>query len=380
MPSSASARLPWIDHLRTFAIFLVVVTHSCVTYSHVGSWYVMSEHEPSLYGKLPFIVVEGMNQSFFMGLLFFLAAYFAHGSLARRGAGSFVRERLFRLGMPTLLFMLAIHPFILLGLNPWHTHFPPVATFYAHYLRTGEFVGSSGPLWFAFALLIFCLVLAAWRSVVPVPTDAALALAAPPAPRAIWLFAALLGLATFLVRQVQPLGTSVLNMQLAYFPQYLAAFALGLDAARRKWLVPLAATPHARRAGLVALIAGPISLLVLLIVGVRGGPHIFDGGLHWQAFGLALWEQLTGIGLSLGLLSLFSRRLNVETPPLRWLADRSFGVYVLHTPLLVALYMLFRTLPQAPLALAALMIVSGWLGSYLLADLAKRLPGLRSIL
>jgi glucan biosynthesis protein C len=106
------ARLPWIDHLRTAMIVLVVNMHACVTYSHVGDWYLMSEQEPTLAAKVPFIVWQSMLQSFFMGLLFFLAAYFAAGSLARRGRAGFVRERLVRLGLPTLLYMLVIHPFI----------------------------------------------------------------------------------------------------------------------------------------------------------------------------------------------------------------------------------------------------------------------------
>ena len=118
--ASDPKRLPWVDHLRTFAIFLVVIQHACVTYSHVGDWYAMSKHEPAMPTKLVFLFWEGHAQSFFMGLLFLLAGYFAYFSLQRRGPGGFLRERLVRLGAPTLFYMLVIHPFILLGLNPWH--------------------------------------------------------------------------------------------------------------------------------------------------------------------------------------------------------------------------------------------------------------------
>ena len=123
--SSAPARLPWIDHLRTLVILLVVSMHACVTYSHVGDWYVMAERVPSLPEKLVFIFWQAHLQSFFMGLLFFISGYFAHGALGRHGPGRFLRERAVRLGLPTLLYMLVIHPFILLGLNPWHADFPP---------------------------------------------------------------------------------------------------------------------------------------------------------------------------------------------------------------------------------------------------------------
>ena len=65
---------------------------------------------------------------------------------------------------------------------------------------------------------------------------------------------------------------------------------------------------------------------------------------------------------------------------MRWLADRSFAVYVLHAPILVALAMLFRALPQNMYGLVALLTFTGLVASYLLADLARRLPGLRAIL
>ena len=75
--SAPLSRLPWVDHLRTFVIILVVNMHACVTYSHVGDWYFMSKNEPTLAAKVPFIIWQGHLQSFFMGLLFFVSGYLA---------------------------------------------------------------------------------------------------------------------------------------------------------------------------------------------------------------------------------------------------------------------------------------------------------------
>jgi glucans biosynthesis protein C len=376
-------RLPWIDHLRTAIIVLVVNMHACVTYSHVGDWYVMTKPEPTMTAKLPFIVWQAMLQSFFMGLLFFISAYFAAGSLARRGGRGFVRERLVRLGLPACLYMLVIHPFILLVLNPWDHPFGPPAAFYARYLASGRFLGSSGPLWFAVALLLFCLGLAAWQSAVRSGRSVATAEVAVAAPSGKMLisFACVLGLGTFAVRLVQPIGTSVLNLQLGFFVQYVAWFLAGLQAARHGWLVPLATSRQAHIAGRLALVGGPVILLGLLAAGSKGATvETFFGGLHWQACSLALWEQLTGLGLALGALALFSRRGCVDSPVWRWLADRSFAVYVLHAPVLVALAILFRVLPYHLYGLVALLTVTGLVASYALADLARRIPGLKSIL
>lgn len=381
MASPSSARLPWVDHLRTLAILLVVNLHACVTYSHVGDWYFMAQPEPTLPAKVPFIVWQAHLQSFFMGLLFFVSAYFAHGSLARRGPGAFVRERLIRLGLPALLYMLVIHPFILLGLNPWSHDFGPPAAFYKNYLLTGRFLGSSGPLWFAVALLLFCLGLAAWRAVRPQPTAGQAGQGAAPTGAFLGCFALALGLGSFAVRLVQPIGTNVLNLQLCFFVQYIAFFVVGLHAARHGWLLPLASSARARTTGWATVIASPLVLLTLMLLGSRTAPpQIFFGGWNWQAFGFAVWEQFAGVGLSLGLLALFSKKFNFEHPQLRWLADRSFAVYVLHAPVIIALAMLYRALPQNIHLLVALLTLTGLTASFVLADLARRLPGLRSIL
>ncbi len=353
--------------------------HACVTYSHVGDWYMMAKPEPTMGAKVPFIVWQSMLQSFFMGLLFFLAAYFASGSLARRGPRGFMRERLIRLGLPALLYMLVIHPFILLGLNPWDHDFGPPAAYYQRYLASGKFLGSSGPLWFAVALLLFSGALAAWTKASRERPSAALV----PAPNGQRLlgFAVALGVGTFFVRLVQPIGTNLLNLQLCFFVQYIAWFLAGVHAARHGWLLTLATSRQARVAGWLALIGGPVALLALLAAGAKsGGVEAFFGGAHWQAFGLALWEQLTGLGLALGALALFADRANRDSTTLRWLADRSFGVYVLHAPVIIALAMLFRALPYHLYGLVALLTLTGLVASYALADLARRIPGLRAIL
>jgi peptidoglycan/LPS O-acetylase OafA/YrhL len=317
-----------------------------------------------------------------MGLLFFISGYFAQGSIARRGPGRFARERLFRLGLPALFYMLAIHPFILLVLNPWSYNFGSPGAFYLKYILSGRFLRSSGPLWFAVALLIFSLLLAGLRSFWQRPSirepDP---LTSPPKAAFLWTIAFALGLGTFAVRLVQPIGTNVLNLQLCFFVQYVAFFVCGLHAARHGWLLPLAASSCARAAGWLALLGGPILLLAVMFPGMSNGKvEYFFGGWHWQALGFAFWEQLAGVGLSLGALALFSRKLNFENRLTRWLDERSFAVYVLHAPVLIGLAMSFRALPQNMYALAALLTATGLLASYVVADLFRRIPVFRSFL
>ncbi len=382
-PPSGNVRLAWVDQLRTLVIVLVVNMHACVTYSHVGSWYVKEGPDPPLFIKVAFVFWQAHLQSFFMGALFLVAGYFANGSLGRKGAAPFVRGRLVRLGLPTLLYMLVIGPLILFVINPNRHAYGSVAGAYLGYLAHGRFLGESGPMWFAAALLAFSVALAAWRSVRPAPAPAPAPGGPVPRPAAIWAWGIALAAATFLVRTVQPLGTSVLNMQLGYFPQYVFAFGAGVAAARGGWLERLARSSLARRAGWTGLILGPAALAAVLAAGgIFSGKGLgeFAGGWHLAALGLAAWEQLAGFGLGLGALAFCSAELDRPTPLARWLADRSFAVYLLHPPVLVLLTLALRPLAADPFLKVSMLTAGGLAATFAAADIVRRIPAVRGML
>ncbi len=379
MPPSPS-RAAWVDNLRTAIVMLVVNMHACVTYSHVGSWYVNEPPEPGLSVKLPFLYWQGHLQAFFMGLMFFLAGAFAHGACARRGPGGFVRERLLRLGVPAVLYMVILHPFmvyVLLRQPDW----PPSSELYLRYLTSTRVLSGSGPLWFAIALLVFSAVFAACRKLRPQPSGADTK-AAPQAVTVI-AFGLLLVGTTFAIRLCWPIDTNFVNMQLCFFPQYIAAFAVGVYAGRHRWLDALASSRLAAIAGGLALVGGPLLLTAVIALGgvkETGDFSPYKGGWHWPALGLAAWEQLSGLGLGLGAMALFRRRFNDDGPVARWLSQHSFAVYALHAPVLVTLTPLLRPLPGGPFVKVPLLTALGLLASYGVAWLARRLPGLRNIL
>lgn len=375
-----AGRLAWIDQLRTLAIVLVVNMHACVTYSHVGSWYVSDGPDPEPVKKLLFLIWQGHLQAFFMGILFLLAGYFAHRSLERRGTAPFLRERLLRLGLPALVYMVALHPLIRYVINPNRDEFIPHAYFW--YLVDFRFLSGSGPMWFALALLIFCAVLAAWRRLVPPAAPAGRPTGAVPRSGAVAAWAGVLVLSTFLIRTVQPIGTSVLNMQLCYFPQYVMAFAAGVAAARNDWLQALARSRLARRAGWTALFLGPVALVGVLVAGgiLKGADlQAFAGGWRLQSLGLSAWEQLAGFGLGLGALAFCSGKLARVTPLSEWLSRRSFGVYFLHAPVLVLFTVILRPWGIDPFFKVSILTAAGLAVSFALSEVASRIPGLRAI-
>jgi hypothetical protein len=271
---------------------------------------------------------------------------------------------------------------VLLG-QPRVAHPPPLGARFADYFASGRVFSGSGPMWFALALLMFSVGFALWRWLKPARVEPGISAASPPGAMTLLGFGALLVVATFLVRLWQPIGTNVLNFQLCYFAQYVAAFAAGVAAGRGGWLEALAQTSRARVAGWLALVGGPLVLAGIAALGgppPETGPNLYTGGWNLRAFALAAWEQLAGLGLALGLLAWFYRRWNDTGRLAAWLSERSFAVYLFHAPVLVALTPMIRPVAVHPYVGAAALTVIGLAISYGIADLAKRLPGLRGIL
>ena len=105
------ARMFFIDNLRWTMIFLVISMHSADTYSPLGSWYFTDRTPLSPPTLLFFEAWQMYLQSFFMGLLFFVAGFFLPSSLHRKGPVRLMRDRAFRLGLPVLFYMFVLGPF-----------------------------------------------------------------------------------------------------------------------------------------------------------------------------------------------------------------------------------------------------------------------------
>jgi surface polysaccharide O-acyltransferase-like enzyme len=106
---------------------------------------------------------------------------------------------------------------------------------------------------------------------------------------------------------------------------------------------------------------------------------MYFGGWNLSAFGAAIWEQLTGVGLALGMLAWFKRRFDLGGRLAMWLARRSFGVYLFHAPIAVALTLLFRTVDAGQFPKIVLLTVCTTAASLVVAGLARRTPALRLV-
>ncbi len=373
-------RIIFIDNIRWVMIMLVLSMHAAVTYGGHGSWYVTEPARLGVLQDLSFLTYQELLQSFFMGFLFFIAGYFVPGSYDKKGPARFVRDRAYRLGLPSLLFMFVIQPltcYYVAGL--WDTS----AGFfvdYQHYILHGRFLSGSGPLWFCVALLFFSTVYAGWRLLFPAVPGAEQKKAFPRAVVIIALIG-LTAIATFLVRVCWPMGTSFYNMQFCYFAEYIVFFVAGMLTYRNGWLAALPVATN-RRWGFAGLFGGLIVWLADIVLGggVRNGDY-YSGGWHWQSLGMSLLDALAGIGISLGLLGLFRARFNRQGHWAKFMSDNAFAVYVFHTPILIAITLGMTGLHWLPLVKFALATVLCIAASYALsAEVFRRIPGLKKIL
>lgn len=343
-------RLLYMDNLRLLMIIFVVIQHLAVTYSGFGSWYFKEGKPIGLISTIIFGFYQSFTQGYFMGLLFLIAGYFVPGAYDKKGFGKFLKDRFIRLGIPVLIYMLVINPFILyveLGLY-WVRPKPGFVSFYLRYLGNFSFINGSGPMWFALALLIFTVIYGLIRLIKPRNIEA---------PRKnielgfhnIWILIFLIAVWAFLIRTVQPIGTSVLNMQLCYFSQYIILFIVGIYAYRnnlfskidyksgKKWLM-------------FGILGGFISWLILLLAGgALKGMTAFNGGWTWQSAGYAIWESFIAVATDVGLLALFREKYNRQGRLIKILSDSSFAVYVFHPPIIIAAAILFSTIQLIPI-------------------------------
>ncbi len=376
-------RSAYLDNLRSFVIFLVVAMHSNVTYSGMGGWYYKEGNPAALdpLSLLCFGFYGSFTQAWFMGLLFFLAAVFAARSLAKRGPAAFIKERLFRLGAPLLLYVFVITPlmgYYLQNVGGIRDRIG-FGGAYLQYVQSMQWLESTGPLWFAEALLIFSALYTSWRTLRPRRTEAA-PVGAPPSAQTILLTMLGTGLAAFCIRLYFPIGTDVLNLQFSFFASYIALFLLGLKAGEEGWFEALL-DKHGLRWFTVILAAGiPLWLLQMLAGGALSGRLLIEGGLYWQSFAYAFWEAAVAIGFSIGISAFFKRFLDKENVATRFLATNAFGVFVFHAPILVAISLSLRDWDAAPLAKHATVAPMAFVASLAFSALVRRIPGFGPLL
>lgn len=340
MSASAPPRLLYIDNLRLFVIICVVMHHLAVTYSGDGSFYYIEPARMGALSQLWFTVYLTFQQAYFMGLMFLLAGYFTAGSYDRKGFGGFVKDRAARLLVPTLVYMVIVSPAVSnLELGQAVPAGISARAVFA-------FLFSYGVMWFAVALFVFSVIYGFARVLRPGPA------AQKPGKTAsalnLWALILIIAAGAFVIRIAQPIGTSVLGMQLCYFSSYIALFAAGIYAYRRGIFANI--SYKSAKHWLIAAVAGGFVSIIALGIALKlaGAPNSTMGGGSPGSAGFALWESFVAVAMCAGLIGVFKEKLNRRNNLVKAMCGSYFAVYVFHPVIIVGAALLFAPAALPP--------------------------------
>ena len=151
--TNTTSRLFFVDNWKTWLITLVVLHHFALVYGAGAPFYYSEPPFTDPLAYLVLLVFILFNQSWFMGAFFLISGYFTPGSLDRKGLGSFLKDRLLRLGIPLIIFYFVLSPIASTG--AWQM--PASLTGITNPLSWQSYpkLSGGGPLWCVAMWFIF---------------------------------------------------------------------------------------------------------------------------------------------------------------------------------------------------------------------------------
>lgn len=363
------SRDAWADNLKVVLVVGVIVAHVTIAWTGVGSW-VFTE-DPVREPLFSLLVLASSGSLFGLAVFFLLAGMYTPGSLARKGTRSFLVDRALRLGLPLLGFVLLVAPVV-----EWAD--PDRAGWDRGFVAyTLEVVWWSwpqppawGPTWFLAVLLLFSVVYAAARALVP----AREASSWPVRPRHLVAVACGIAVVSWLVRIEIPVGEEVGRLALGQAPAWVTGFTLGVVGAEHGWLdpVPPAVAAGARWVGIGALVTSAVVIGAAAALGAD--LDAFAGFGTWQSLVLAAIEGALVVSMPLWLVDLFRRRWDHQGAVARLASRAAFAAFVVHQVVLVGLVLASHAVVWPPEVEWLLVSVVGVVGSFAVGGLLTRVP------
>ncbi|HSG67598.1 MAG TPA: acyltransferase family protein, partial [Bacteroidales bacterium] len=175
------------------------------------------------------------------------------------------------------------------------------------------------------------------------------------------------------------IGSNVLNLQFSFFSAYVFMFAIGV-VARSVNLFEQINYNSGKRYLIVSLALGiPLWTFIILNSGALDGIMLIEGGWNWPAFAYALWESFFCVTFIIALIGLFKRKMNIGGSFQKFLSDNAFGVFVFHTPVLIATSMLLREVAMHPVLKFFMVSAIAVSASFITAWMVRRPKFLRRI-
>ncbi|GID29764.1 acyltransferase family protein [Paractinoplanes brasiliensis] len=370
-----------LDNLKVALIAAIIAMHAVLGYAgSMTAWSYTEVREVTLnpVAEAVLLVLVTPFGLFIMTLLFLVAGLLTPPSLERKGAGRFVRDRLLRLGVPFLAYVVVVQPTVMYALE--HPLGNAPGSYWDNFVDD-EGAMDTGPLWFVGVLLIFSLGYAGW-------VRAGRRRATAPGRRTIrmgrlLLVAAVVAPASFLIRLVYPYGgdSGLTDLNFWQWPACLAMFGVGITAVRQGWVERIPDRVY-RDSRAVAVAAVAASLVFLGVVGSLDRIDDMMGGPQWPAVGFTVVETVLAVFGPVWLLGAAQRHLGALR---RWAGPATvrsaYGAFMVQTPVLIGLAVVLRPVPLPAEAKALIVATVGVAVSFRLSWLLiSRIRGLARVL
>lgn len=324
---TAGKRLYFLDNLKWFIIWLMVVFHGAMCYMAYAPdwWYVVDTAEP-VFSATAFICWADI---FIMPIMFFISGYFGLMSLSRYSMKVFWQKKLIRILLPWVFGSMVIAPFVTyIILASRHS---PMG-FYEFY--TTLFWGplyEQAQYWYLGALTALYLLLAAARFLLP--SLSVRQVAGSPSAGSVFFTFLLISLSIGIISSFMHPDTwtfyaYLLVLQPVRIPMYILVFFMGAHAWRRGWFLSGGYVPQSGPWGISFGVSGMVYLWQKFYLSYYG---LAPEALVWINALCMGWFALSSLFFFLGF---FHARLNRTDPALALLSSTSYGVYYLHMPIL----------------------------------------------
>lgn len=372
-------RLTYLDNIKVFLISYVITGHIAASYGAIGGgrWsYLEQNNEFITKAVLSLFVL--LAYAFLMSMFIFIAGYFTYPSLKKKGTLLFLKDRVFRLAIPLVLYYFMIGPvvrFISKSAKGYNGTFFQFMTesYQAHTY------GFMGVMWFVALILIFSVAYAFFLYLFPNgwyrPKDESF-----PKQLRILLFVVVVGLASFLTRIIFPMGGDFVGSRpLGSMVIFGTSFFLGTTAARYQWLEKLTYTnarPWFISALMVMLV--PAALLLFLRKDFSIGMIAQPGSIASLLY--AYWEIIKSLGTGMIAIVVFRKWINTPGKLIDMLGRSVFLAYFIHPLICVLFLYAFSASDLHPLLKFAIVAPTALVTTFATAWLLRLIPAVRRIL
>jgi hypothetical protein len=406
-PSSAQPLAPArpysyaLGYLKAFVIALVVAHHASLAYHPLAPQPPASLlAQPRWWQAFPVVdshraawvnMFATFNDIFFMALMFFVSGLFVWHSLTRKGTGSYLRDRLLRLGLPFIPVAFIVAPLSYYPTYLQMAHHSGFGDYVRQWISLGRW--SAGPAWFLWVLLVFDLIAVLLFLAAPRWGESLGRLTAGANRRPALFFGGLVAV-SFAAYALMTLAfgpfywaswgpftfqTNRILLYLVYFVAGIAVGAWGIERGllssegklARRWGLWVALTPFAFLSYLTSV----------AIVFSRPIPSSWRLALlSAPIVSSLLLFALCCAASSFALMALFVRFARARSRMLDSLARNSFGIFLIHFAIVSWLGYALLGAPL-PVLIKFLLVFAGSLGlSWMATALLRRIPGVARVL